>query len=278
MTLLAFSGLLLFISYFAGMIGAIAGLGGGVIIIPALVLLFHVNILYAMGAALISVMVTSSGAAVAYLREGYTNLRIGMFLETGAILGAFIGIAIIKYFSASLIAIIFGLVLLTSAYLTCTRKEKNFAPQSPHPWATALKLEGTYNTPEGIKTYTAQNVPLAWIIMIIAGTFASLLGIGSGALKVLAMDQAMHLPYKVSSATSNFIIGITAAVSAGVYFSRGYIDPVLCFPVAIGVLLGATSGARILNRANVKPLRIIFSMTIFVIGLEMIYQGFAGNL
>jgi len=277
-TVLTFSGLLLIISYFAGMLGAIAGLGGGVVIIPALVLLFHVNIFYAMGAALVSVMVTSSGAAVAYLREGYTNLRIGMLLETGAVAGALIGVMLVKHLSASVTATLFGLVLFVSSYLTWRRKENTDTDRPSHPWAIALKLDADYLTANGRKPYHVQHVPLAWIIMVMAGIFASILGIGAGALKVLSMDQAMRLPYKVSSATSNFLIGITAAVSAGVYFSRGYIDPVLCFPVAIGVFFGAINGANILNRAPVKSLRIIFSLIIFLLGIEMFYKGLTGGL
>lgn len=267
MNLLEFSGLVFIIAYLAGIVGALAGLGGGIVIIPALVLLLHVNIYYAMGAALISVLVTSSGAAVTYLREGYTNLRIGIFLETAAVIGALIGVVIITYVTASTIAIIFGAVLLGSSYLAWRRKEIATEQRPSHPWAAHLQLA---------EQYPVHNVPGAWIIMFFAGVFASLLGIGSGALKVLAMDQAMHLPYKVSTATSNFIIGITAAVSAAVYFSRGYIDPVLSFPVAVGVLVGSMTGAVLLKKLHVKVLRIFFSLIILALGLQMIYKGFTG--
>ena len=260
------------------MLGALTGLGGGVILIPAMVLGLDVNIFYAMGASLISIIANSSGTAIAYLREGYTNLRIGMLLETGAVIGAVIGAYLILLMPTRLITIIFGLVLLLSAYLSIKRKEESENHRSSHSWAVYLKLEDNYPTPHGLKHYHVQRVPLAWVIMFIAGILSSLLGVGSGALKVLAMDQVMRLPYKVATATSNFIIGITAAVSAGIYFSRGYVDPVLTFPVVVGVLLGSISGAKILHRANIKTLRLLFSLVIILLAIEMIYKGVTGSL
>ncbi len=181
------------------------------------------------------------------------------------------GAALILVFNSSKIAIVFGVILIVSAYLTWTHKEADGPPKPSHPWAVKMKLEGSFPKP-----YTVQNVPLAWGILLVAGALSSLLGIGSGALKVLAMDQAMKLPYKVSTATSNFMIGITAAVSAGIYFSRGYIDPVLSFPVVLGVLLGAISGGKLLHRINTKYLRIVFSIVIVFLGLQMIVKGFGG--
>lgn len=279
LTVTVFSLLLLLISYLAGVVGALTGLGGGVVLIPALVLLFHIDIHYAMGASLISVMATSSGAAIAYLRQGYTNIRIGMFLEMGAVMGALVGAMLVSILPANFIAILFGIVMFISAYLTWRRKEeKELELKSSHPLANYLKLNGTYPTPAGEKTYSVQHVPFAFLIMTIAGSLSGLLGIGSGALKVLAMDQAMRLPYKVSTTTSNFIIGITAAVSAGIYFSHGYIDPVLTFPVLMGVLMGAFSGAIILTKLHSKKLRLIFSIVILILGLQMIYQGLIGHL
>lgn len=279
LTVLTFSSLLLVIAYLAGLIGALTGLGGGVVLIPALVLLFHVNIHYAMGASLISVIATSSGTAVAYLREGYTNIRIGMFLEVGAVIGALIGAVLVTVIHSETIEVIFGIVLLFSAYLTWKRKEDTEPVSlSSHSWATFLKLNGSHPIADGYQSYNVQNVPLAFVIMTIAGGLSGLLGIGSGALKVLAMDQAMRLPYKVATTTSNFIIGITAAVSAGIYFSHGYIDPGLTFPVLIGVLLGAFSGARILAKIHDSRLRMIFSIVVLILALEMIYKGLTGNL
>jgi uncharacterized protein len=275
-TILEFSFLLLFIAYAAGLLGALTGLGGGVIIIPTLVLLFHVNVHYAMGAALISVIATSSGSAAAFLREGFINLRIGMFLEIGAVAGAIIGAITTAYLPVAAIEIIFGAVLIFSAYMTWRRKEELERYTSSHPWAVKLKLNGVSPSPNGPMPYYVQRVPLALTLMTIGGVLSGLLGIGSGSVKVLAMDQVMRLPYKVSTTTSNFIIGITAATSAGVYFAHGYIDPALSFPVVLGVLLGAITGTRVLVGAKSETLRSIFSIVIVIMALQMIYKGLAG--
>lgn len=278
MNVIEFTVLVFMVSYLAGLLGALTGLGGGVVLVPALVLLFHVNIHYAMGASLISVIATSSGAAAAFIREGYTNLRIGMFLEMGAAVGAILGAFIAALLPANIIAIIFGLVLLLSAYLSFRRKEDDEQDRPSHPWATRLGLEGTHPTPAGMQRYRVHKVPHGLTLMGIAGMLSGLLGIGSGAVKVLAMDQAMRLPYKVSTTTSNFIIGITAAASAGIYFSRGYVDPGLTMPVMLAVLLGSLTGARILVGARSQALRTVFSIVILGLGLQMIYNGFAGGL
>lgn len=272
MTILVFSFLLLGTSIAAGLVGALTGLGGGVIIIPVLVVLFHIDIHYAMGASLISVIATSSGAAAAYLREGYTNLRIGMFLETGAVIGALIGATLVAYVSKSLIAAIFGIVLFISAYFSIKRKEENDLNGSSHPLAQRMRLTS------GKITYAVQHVPLAWVVMNIAGCVSGLLGIGAGTLKVLAMDQVMRLPYKVATATSNFIIGITAAVSVGIYFANGYIDPGITFPVMIGVAIGSLIGAKILLKAQSQCLRLFFGIVICLLGFEMLYKALIGFL
>lgn len=276
MTAYEFSTLLFLASYVAGLFGSLTGLGGGIIVTPILVLIFHVNIYYAMGASLISVLATSSGTAAAYLKEGYTNLRIGMFLEVAAIPGVFFGAYLIKILPVSIIAIIFGCALLLSAYLSFIKKEKE-ATHPPHRLATLLKLNDKYPTPKGYHHYNVQRVPAAFGLFAIAGILSSLLGIGSGAIKVLAMDQAMNLPYKVSTTTSNFIMGITAAVGASIYFSRGYIHPAIAFPVALGVLFGAFTGTKILSRANTKILRIIFSFFVFFLAIQMIFKGISGG-
>jgi uncharacterized membrane protein YfcA len=273
LSILVFSILLFFFAYIAGVVGALTGLGGGVIIIPVLVLLFHINIHFAMGASLISVIATSSGSASAYLREGYTNLRIGMFLETAAVIGAFIGALSIALLSKTFLTILFSFLLFFSAYLTIKRREDQEKYRDAHPWANALKLNSTYPLKGRLVTYQVQNVPLALFIMGIAGLIAGLLGVGSGTLKVLAMDQALRLPYKVATTTSNFMIGITAAVSAGIYFSNGYIVPNITFPVMIGVIIGSFTGARILPKIHTRILRIVFSIIICLIGLQMLFQA-----
>ncbi|VVC76957.1 hypothetical protein AQUSIP_22840 [Aquicella siphonis] len=278
MTILAFSALLLFFSFLAGLVGSLTGLGGGVIIIPVLVLLFHVNIHYAMGASLISVIATSSGTAAAYLREGYTNVRIGMFLETAAVIGAVTGALLIAVVSKTFLSVLFSFLLFFSAYMTSKRREEHEQYTQSHPWAVALKLDGTYPEKQQLVNYHVQNVPLALLIMGFAGLIAGLLGVGSGTLKVLAMDQALRLPYKVATTTSNFMIGITAAVSAGIYFSHGYINPAIAFPVMLGVIAGAFSGARILPKLHNRVLRLLFSIIICIIGLQMLYKAAAGTL
>ncbi len=278
MTILTFSTLLLFFAYLAGLLGALTGLGGGVVIIPVLVLLFHVDIHYAMGASLISVIATSSGAAVAYLREGYTNLRIGMFLEVAAVIGAFMGALLVAVVPQTGIAVLFSLVMFFSAYLTMKRHEEHESYSISHPWADTLQLNGTYPTRDAVQSYKVQHVPAAFLLMGVAGVLSGLLGIGSGALKVLAMDHGLRLPYKVATTTSNFMIGITAAVSAGIYFSRGYINPAITFPVMIGVIFGSYSGAKLLTRIHNRTLRLIFSIVICIIGLQMLYKALSGGL
>lgn len=267
---------MLCVSYFAGLLGALTGVGGAIIITPVLVLFFHVDIHYAMGASLISVIVVSSGAAIVYLKEGYTNIRIAMLLEVTAVIGAFVGALLVAKLPTNIIAIVFGIVMIFSAYFSVVRREDKIPPSTSHPWAKQFQLESSYPTKTGLKFYSVHRVPLALVFIGMAGVLSSLLGIGSGVLKVLAMDQAMQLPYKVSTATSNFMIGITAAVSAGVYWSLGYIEPVLVFPVMIGALVGAISGAKILKNMRTSLLRIIFGILIFGVALQMVYRGWSG--
>jgi uncharacterized membrane protein YfcA len=273
MSLLIWAGALL-----AGLLGALTGLGGGVVIVPLLALVFGVDIRYAAGASLLAVIATSSGAAAAYVREGYSNIRIGMFLEIATTLGALVGAYLASQVPTSVIAVIFGLVLLVSAYLSLRPKHPTSDNIHPDGLATRLRMDSRYPTPQGLTEYHVRNVPGGFGLMFVAGALSGLLGIGSGALKVLALDQAMRLPFKVSTTTSNFMIGVTAAASAGVYLSRGYIDPGLAMPVVLGVLLGAVVGTRVLERARSRILRIVFSGVIVVLALEMLFNGFTGRL
>ncbi len=278
MDILTFSALIGLASLLAGFLGALTGLGGGVVIVPLLTLVFGVDIKYAIGASLISVIATSSGAASAYVKEGFTNIRIGMFLEVATTFGALLGAYIATKLSNSAIAIIFGLILIHSAYLTLKRiGEASLARQSDS-LASRLRLDGAYPAAEGLASYYVQGVPVGFCIMFLAGSISGLLGIGSGALKVIAMDQAMHIPFKVSTATSNFMIGVTAAAGAGIYLNRGYIDPILAMPVVLGVLLGSLLGSRHLFKAETKKLRIIFSIVILLLAIEMIYSGLRGRI
>jgi uncharacterized protein len=259
-------------SFLAGLLGSLTGLGGGVIIVPLLTLLFGVDIRYAIGASLVSVIATSSGAAAAYLKEGYSNMRVGMFLEIATTIGALCGAYLATRIPTAAIAIIFGLVLLWSAWASVMQPPE-LAAQQTGPIARLLRLDGHYPTPEGDRAYHVTGVPAGFSLMWLAGTLSGLLGIGSGAVKVLAMDRAMRIPFKVSTTTSNFMIGVTAAASAGIYLRRGYLDPGMAMPVMLGVLAGALLGARILPGAKVRTLRIVFSIAISAVAIEMILQG-----
>jgi uncharacterized protein len=277
MNTIEFSGLVAAGSLLAGFLGALTGLGGGVVVVPMLALLFHVDIRYAIGASLVSVIATSSGAAAAYVREGYSNIRIGMFLETATTVGALAGVGIALYVSSSAIAIVFGVVLLCSAYLS-SRHYVDGAHLPPSKLAARLRLNGSYPGLDGKESYNVTGVPAGYGLMFVAGALSGLLGIGSGAVKVLAMDRAMKIPFKVSTTTSNFMIGVTAAASAGLYLHRGYIAPGLAMPVMLGVLAGSLLGARVLMRARVKVLRYLFATVIVVLGFEMIYKGITGRI
>jgi uncharacterized membrane protein YfcA len=274
MTILTFTLLIFLGSLLAGFLGSLTGLGGGFVIIPMLTLLFGVDIRYAIGASLVAVIATSSGAAAAYVKEGITNIRLGMFLEiattTGAVLGAYVAV----YTPVNTIAIIFGGILIFSAYISLKKKSEVIQQSDKSALARTFKLNGTYPTPQGEIAYTVSNVIGGFFTMVGAGLLSGLLGVGSGALKVLAMDNIMRIPFKVSTTTSNFMIGVTAAASAGIYLYRGYIDPGLCLPVTLGVLGGALLGSRFLTNAKTSRLRNIFAFVIIAIALEMLYNGF----
>lgn len=275
-----FSLILFFGAIFAGLIGSLTGLGGGVIVIPLLTLGFGVDMRYAIGAALVTSIATSSGAAAAYIKEGITNVRIGMFLEIATTTGAVIGAIVAMYLDKMYIAIVFGCVLIFSAVRSINKKEDNIDYTLPgDKLGVKLKLNGSYPTKNGkIESYNVHNVAGGYSLMTIAGVLSGLLGIGSGALKVLAMDTAMRIPFKVSTTTSNFMVGVTAAASAVIYLQRGYIDPGLAMPIVVGVLIGAFFGSKILPKANVKLLRQLFSAVIFFLAIMMIYNGVTGKL
>lgn len=262
----------------AGFLGALTGLGGGVVLVPLLTVFFHVDIRYAIGASLVSVIATSSGAAAAYVKEGFTNIRIGMFLEMATTVGALVGAYIALLVPGSAIAVIFGAVLLYSAYLSGRPQPVVAVGGHPDALATRLKMNGTYPSLDGPRSYNVHNVPTGFGLMFGAGTLSGLLGIGSGAVKVLAMDQAMKIPFKVSTTTSNLMIGVTAAASAGVYMRRGYIDPALAMPVMLGVLVGSLIGTRVLAQTRTRKLRLVFSAVIVLLGLQMVYNAFWGHI
>ena len=276
MNVLEFSALVFGISTLAGLVGALTGLGGGVVITPALVLLLGVDLRYAIGASLVSVIATSSGAASAYVREGFSNIRIGMFLEVATTLGAVFGAFLTTRIPTHALGVIFGFVLLHSAFVsTRPPSQDNHNGDGTDSLAKRLRLSGSYPGAEGPSPYRATHVKTGFGVMFGAGTISGLLGIGSGALKVIAMDRAMRLPFKVSTTTSNFMIGVTAAASAGIYLKRGYIDPALAMPVMLGVLFGSLLGAHVLIGAGTKMLRRIFAVVVAVMAFEMIYNGIA---
>jgi uncharacterized membrane protein YfcA len=273
MTIFLLVALLFFVAIAAGLLGAITGLGGGVVLIPLLTIVFKVDIHYAIGTSLISVIATSSGAAAAYVKEGISNIRIGMFLELATTFGAITGAFIAIYTQPCLIAVVFGIVLLFTVVSSFAIKHDITMPEHSSKLALLLRLNSSYPTAEGEKKYHVVNVAGGFGMMLVAGIISGLLGIGSGALKVIAMDNIMRIPFKVSTTTSNFMIGVTAAASAGLYLNRGYIDPGLSFPVVLGVLAGAFIGSKILVKARTKVLRLVFTVVIAILGIEMIYNG-----
>jgi uncharacterized membrane protein YfcA len=265
-------------SFAAGLLGALTGLGGGVIIIPLLTLGFGINIKYAVGTSLIAVIATSSGAAASYVKNGISNIRIGMFLEIATTIGAISGAHIAGLVSTEVVAVTFGIVLIFSAFISGRRKEEFATGAEKNKTASYLRLNGKYTLEQKEVQYTVKNVPGGFGVMYIAGALSGLLGIGSGAFKVIAMDYIMKLPFRVSTTTSNFMIGVTAAASAGIYLQKGYIDPGLSMPVVLGVLPGALIGSKLLVRFRTKWLRIMFAIVITILGIEMIANGISGNL
>jgi uncharacterized membrane protein YfcA len=275
---LAFTTLIAAGSFAAGFLGALTGLGGGVVIVPMLVL-FGVDMHFAIGASLVSVIATSSGAAASYVRSGYSNIRIAMLLEIATTVGGVTGAFLVasEKIPKHALAIVFGLVLLSSAYLSSRFREEDPADGEADPLANRLHLNGVQPTPDGPVPYHVRRVPLGFGLMYVAGMLSGLLGIGSGALKVLAMDQAMRIPFKVSTTTSNFMIGVTAAASAGVYLSRRAIAPALAMPVVLGVLCGSIVGARVLLHIHTPLLRRVFSVVILLLAVQMIWKGVWGG-
>jgi len=265
-------------AYFAGLLGSLTGLGGGFVIIPLLTLGLHVNIHYAIGASLISVIATSSGSAAAYVKEGITNIRIGMFLEIATTIGAMAGAMIALHIQTHYIAILFGLILAFSAIMSLVKKVQTVYTEGS-PMAVKFKLNGSYPTQDGVVNYGVRNVGGGFLMMVFAGIISGMLGIGSGALKVVAMDTIMRIPFKVSTTTSNFMIGVTAAASAVVYLQRGYIDPAISMPVVIGVLLGALTGSKILvHTKSAGWLRWVFTIVVSILAVQMIYNGLTGKI
>jgi uncharacterized membrane protein YfcA len=260
----------------AGFIGAISGLGGGVFIVPALVVLAKMPMRVAVGASLISVVATSAGASVAFVRDGWTNLRVAMVLECATVTGAVTGAYLAGVVPTIVLELLFAAMMLQSAYFTVKKKGDDIL-QKGDPLAERLQLGGDIPDETGkIVHYEVVKVPQGAALMVVAGLMSGLLGIGSGALKVMAMDYIMHIPLKVSSATSNFMIGVTAGAGALVFLARGDVATTIAAPVAVGVTAGALAGSRVLPHLKVESLRIVFVIILILIAAEMGWRAVSG--
>jgi hypothetical protein len=267
------------ISLAAGVLGSLLGLGGEIIVVPVLTLLMGIDIRYAIGASIVSVIATSSGAAAAYVREHMSNLRAAMFLEMATTAGAICGAYVAGVIHPRWLFVLFGLILGYSGIEMFRKLADDQADAvPPDRLADRLRLHGSYyDAALGREVaYRVTHTRLGLVLMYIAGVVSGLLGIGSGALKVPAMDLAMRLPIKVSTATSNFMIGVTAAASARLYFARGDVDPIVAAPVAAGVLIGAVGGSRLLPGLRGRSIRIVFVIVLAWISLQMLWKGIRG--
>jgi uncharacterized membrane protein YfcA len=275
-----FEATLFVVSLGAGVLGAILGLGGGIVIVPVLTLMMGINIRYAIGASIVSVIATSSGAAASYVRDHITNIRVAILLEVATTAGALTGgVLAARVHSGFLFALFAGMLLLSAGMMVAKRRGSDILPpEKSSPLAKALRLDSEYADGERgeIVRYGVTRVPLGFFCMAGAGIVSGLLGIGSGALKVPAMDTAMNLPIKASSATSNFMIGVTAAASAGLYFMKGAIVPALAAPVALGVLGGSFLGSLWMPKMKSARLRAVFVLVLVIMALQMLFRGPAG--
>lgn len=257
----------------AGCLGSLTGLGGGVVIVPMLVLMFGVDVRLAVGASLVAVIATSCGAAGSFLKQGLVNVRVATLLEVATSLGAVVGALASPHLDTRAIVLLFCAVLFYSAW-SATREPPPTPPdESPDALAERLGL-----SVEGPGGYRVHRVPGATGIMLGAGVLSALVGVGSGVVKVVAMDRLMRMPFKASTATSNFMIGVTAAASAGVYMQRGQLRPDLCAPVAVGAALGALLGTRVLLRLKTPTLRLVFAATVAVMGVQLLVRALSGKV
>lgn len=269
------------IAVLAGFLGSLVGLGGGIIITPALTILFGIDIKYAIGASIVAVIATSSGSAIAFVKDHISNMRVGMFLEVFTTAGGVVGALMAGIFSSKLLYIFFSLILLNSFYgmlkktglITKLKKEEEKVVNDKY--ADRYKLNSTYYDKTTGKTiaYNVTNVPQGSLVMFGAGFASGLLGIGSGAFKVVALDSYMKLPIKVSTATSNFMMGVTATASALIYFFNGTINPAIAAPIAIGTLIGSRTGAKVMQRLDAKYIRYIFLPILLFTIVNMFLKG-----
>ena len=275
MTPAVFIAVVLLAAIVAGALGSLLGLGGGIIVIPVLTVFLGVDIKLAIGASVVSVIATSSGAAAAYVRDHLSNIRVGMFLELATTSGALTGAFVAGLLAGRWLYLIFAVVLGYSALAMFRKRHEESVAVPYDPWAKRLRLDSSYydKAIDRRIDYEVTGARTGLALMYGAGMVSGLLGIGSGALKVPAMDLAMRLPIKVSTATSNFMIGVTAAASASVYFARGDIHPLLAAPVAVGVLLGATIGTRVMTGLRSPAIRKAFFLVLVYITIQMLVKA-----
>lgn len=271
--------LMLLVGIFAGIMGAILGIGGGMIVTPIVTLAMGLDIKYAIGASIVAVIATSSGSTIAFLKDDVLNLRVAMFLEIATTIGAIIGALLTGAFDPTILYVLFGSLLVFSSwnmYRKMRAGKEVLKRVHPDKWAEKLNLNSSYYDKNLKKQvdYQVENIPGGFLIMLGAGLASGMLGIGSGAFKVMAMDGAMKMPLKPSSATSNLMMGVTAAASATVYFFNGSIRPDIAVPLALGILVGSTFGSRIMQILPSKAIRIIFIPILLYLGLQMILKGF----
>ncbi|MGD1275829.1 MAG: sulfite exporter TauE/SafE family protein [Tepidisphaeraceae bacterium] len=264
-------------SFAGGIVGSISGLGGGIVIVPVLTIFLHIPIDKAIAASIVSVIATSSGAGAVYVRDRITNIRIAMFLELFTAAGALVGAGLLAgHIRPRLLDVLFALVLLFSLFPVFAKFGEELPQKVQNDrLASLLKLNSAYFDKRLNQrvAYNVAGVPVAMFIMLAAGLISGLLGIGAGVVKVLAQEIAMKLPTKVSTATSNFMIGVTAAAGAGVYLRRGWVLPYLVVPVAVAVVLGAWLGTLLMERMSNKLIRKIFALALAVIGVQMLLRG-----
>ncbi|AYG01347.1 MULTISPECIES: sulfite exporter TauE/SafE family protein [Lactococcus] len=278
MSLLVFTLSMLVLGFVAGTVGSILGLGGGIIITPIITTFFGVDIKYAIGASIVAVIATSSGAAISYLKDDMINIRAAMFLEIFTTIGGLVGAILAGFFDGTVLNVLFGCLLIFQGYNMWKKLHKGeeiLQNVESDKIAKKLKLNSSYHDKQLGQdiSYQVEKVPGGAAIMLGAGVASGLLGIGSGAFKVMAMDSMMKMPIKASTATSNLMIGVTAAASATVYFFNGYVNPTLAGPLAIGIVAGAALGSKIMPKLPAKTIRIIFIPVILLMAIQMLLKG-----
>ncbi len=276
MTIILFLLIAFALSIVAGTVGALLGLGGGIIVVPTLTLLLGIDIRLAIGASIVAVIATSSGAAATYLRDEVSNLRLGMFLETSTAAGALIGAIVGGLVDPGWLYIAFALVLLGGAAAMWRHTDARTPVAGSDDLADRFALHGTLRERDGSVTrYAVRRTRLGLAVSGAAGVISGLLGVGGGIIKVPLMHLAMGVPMRAATATSNLMIGVTAAASASVFLTRGQVDPVIVAPVMLGVVIGARIGARLLPFARGSQLRAAFTVVLVIVAVQMIQRGFA---